>query len=136
MNKFMEKINGKMVPIAQAFDSNRYLDAIKNGFFGVMPFLIIGSFLLIFGNLPIPGYEDFMISTFGSGWNKIFTIPFDATMNIMTLFVLMGISRSLARKYKINDLNSSIASVVAFIILTPFIFSGDASGIPVCVKLL
>ncbi|SEN93478.1 PTS system, cellobiose-specific IIC component [Amphibacillus marinus] len=130
MDKFMASMNKKLIPIAKAFDTNRYLDAIKNGFFGVMPFLIIGSFLLIFGNLPIEGYPEFMQSIFGAGWDSIFNIPFEATMNIMTLFVIMGTAKSLAKHYKINELNASIAAVVAFIILTPFIFAGEESGIP------
>lgn len=130
MNKIMQVMNKQMAPIALAFDRNRYLDAVKNGFYGVMPFLIIGSFLLIFANLPLAGYADFMTGIFGDGWDQFFTIPYDATMSIMTLYVVMGAAKSLAKYYKINELNASISAVVAFIILTPLIFEGDASGIP------
>lgn len=130
MDAFMQTMNKKLAPIARAFDRNRYLDAIKNGFYGVMPFLIIGSFLLIFGNLPINGYEEFMINTFGSGWDRVFTIPYEATMSIMTLFVIMGSAKSLSKFYKVNELNGSIAAVVAFIIVTPFLVSSEATGIP------
>lgn len=130
MDNFMKVMNKKMAPIALAFDRNRYLDAIKNGFYGVMPFLIIGSFLLIFANLPVEGYPEFMAGIFGESWDRVFTIPYDATMNIMTLFVIIGCARSLAKYYNINELNGSISALVAFIILTPFITAGDATGIP------
>ncbi|MDQ0360407.1 PTS sugar transporter subunit IIC [Breznakia pachnodae] len=124
MDNFMKLMNKKLAPIARWFDKNRYLDAIKNGFYGVMPFLIIGSFLLVFANLPIDGYADFMASIFGVGWDRVFTIPFDATMNIMTLYVIFAIARSLASHYKINDINAALSALVAFIILTPFIEDG------------
>lgn len=130
MDALMQTMNKKLAPIAKAFDTNRYLDAIKNGFYGVMPFLILGSFLLIFSNLPITGYPEFMSSTFGSQWDRVFTIPYEATMSIMTLYVIMGSAKSLAKYYKINELNGSIAGVVAFIILTPFLTSGEELGIP------
>ena len=127
MDNFMQLMNKRLAPIARWFDKNRYLDAIKNGFYGVMPFLIIGSFLLVFANLPIEGYSDLMASVFGSGWDRVFTIPFDATMNIMTLYVIFAIARSLANHYQINDINAALSALVAFIILTPFI--ADGTGI-------
>lgn len=130
MDALMQKMNKKLAPIAKAFDTNRYLDAVKNGFYGVMPFLILGSFLLIFSNLPINGYSEFMSSTFGAQWDRIFTIPYEATMSIMTLYVIMGAAKSLSKYYKINELNGSIAAVVSFIILTPFLASGESMGIP------
>ncbi|MFS0660969.1 PTS sugar transporter subunit IIC [Niallia alba] len=131
MDKFMNIMNKKLAPIAKAFDTNRYLDAIKNGFYGVMPFLILGSFLLIFSNLPIGGYPEFMASVFGEKWDRVFTIPYEATMSIMTLYVIMGAAKSLANYYKINTLNASISAVVAFVIATPFLSESEgATGIP------
>lgn len=130
MDALMQTMNKKLAPIAKAFDTNRYLDAIKNGFYGVMPFLILGSFLLIFSNLPINGYSDFMAGLFGASWDRVFTIPYEATMSIMTLYVIMGSAKSLAKFYGVNELNGSIAGVVSFIILTPFISAADANGIP------
>lgn len=43
MDKVMNFLEEKMAPIAYKLDSNRYLTAIKSGFFAAMSILIIGS---------------------------------------------------------------------------------------------
>lgn len=131
MNKFLDVLQEKMGPIAYKLDSNRYLSAIKTGFFGAMPILIIGSVFLLFANLPIPGYADFMASIMGENWTTYFMVPYDMTMNIMTIFVVFGIAKDLAHHYKVDDLAAVVIAVVAFFILTPTIAdTGGANGIP------
>lgn len=131
MDKFLNVLQEKMGPIAFRLNQNRYLSAIKDGFFGAMSLLIIGSIFLLFANLPIPGYADMMAGVFGAEWTQFFMIPYNMTMNIMTLFVIMGIARSLALHYQIDDLAGIIYSVVALLILTPTIANADAAaGIP------
>lgn len=131
MDKFLNILQDKMGPIAFRLNQNRYLSAIKDGFFGAMSLLIVGSIFLLFANLPIPGYADMMAGIFGAGWTQFFMIPFDMTMNIMTLFVIMGIARSLAMHYQIDDLAAIIYAVVSLLILTPTITNADgAAGIP------
>ena len=44
MDRFMDKIGDAIAPIAQKMTANRYLSAIKEGFFGSTPILIAGSF--------------------------------------------------------------------------------------------
>ncbi len=131
MDKFLYVLQEKMGPIAYKLDSNRYLSAIKTGFFGAMPILIIGSVFLLFANLPIPGYADFMASIMGENWTTYFMVPYDMTMNIMTIFVVFGIAKDLAHHYKVDDLAAVVIAVVAFFILTPTIAdTGGANGIP------
>lgn len=131
MDKFLDVLQEKMGPIAYKLDSNRYLSAIKTGFFGAMPILIIGSVFLLFANLPIPGYADFMASIMGENWTTYFMVPYDMTMNIMTIFVVFGIAKDLAHHYKVDDLAAVVIAVVAFFILTPTIAdTGGANGIP------
>ena len=85
-----------------------------------MSFLIIGSIFLLFANMPINGYPEFMAKILGEGWKQYFLVPFFASMNIMTLYVVIGISRSLAESYDMNQEASVIGILVAFLILTPF----------------
>lgn len=120
MNKFLDTLEEKLVPIATKLDQNRYLSAVKDGFFAVMSFLIIGSIFLLFANMPINGYPEFMAKILGEGWKQYFLVPFFASMNIMTLYVVIGISRSLAESYDMNQEASVIGTLVAFLILTPF----------------
>ena len=40
MNSFFDKMGEKLMPFASKVSANRYLNAIKEGFFGVMPVII------------------------------------------------------------------------------------------------
>ncbi|CZQ90947.1 phosphotransferase system eiic [Trichococcus palustris] len=131
MDKFLDVLQEKLGPIAYKLNANRYLSAIKEGFFGAMSLLIIGSMFLLFANLPIPGYADFMAGIFGADWTQFFMVPYNMTMNIMTIFVMIGIARDLCKTYELDDLAGIIYSLVGFLILTPSILSTDnAAGIP------
>lgn len=132
MQKFIEMLENKMVPVAVKLDGNRYITAIKDGFFGVMSLLIIGSFFLLLGNIPVAGYADFMASWLGENWKSYFNVPYDITMNIMTLYVIIAMSRSLARTYKLDSISAISSALVAFLLLTPFVELKDGGfGIPI-----
>ncbi len=121
----------KLVPIAYKLDQNRYISAIKAGFFGAMSILILGSLFLLVANLPIPGYPELMASILGENWTTYFMVPYQMTMDIMTPFVMVGMAKSLAVSYKVDDVAAIIMSLVGFLILTPTIINADgASGIP------
>ena len=132
MDGFLNKLESVMGPIAIKLDQNKYLTAIKDGFFGVTSILIVGSIFLLFSSLPIPGYPEFMAGIFGDNWAQFFLIPYEWTMNVMNLYVVIGMARSLAKQYKVDDLGAMIVSLVALLIVTPAIADVDgASGIPV-----
>lgn len=132
MQKILEALEDKMAPIAMRLDNNRYITAIKDGFFGVMSLLIIGSFFLLLANLPITGYAEFMASFLGANWKTYFTVPYDVTMNIMTIYVVIAMSRSLAKTYKLDSIASIMSAVVAFLLLTPTLeFKDGGFGIPI-----
>lgn len=119
MDKFLDGLQEKLGPIALKLNENKYLGAIRDGFMGAMSLLILGSLFLLFANLPIPGYADLMANTFGNDWAVFFNVPYDVTMNIMTLFVIIGLSRSLAKSNGIDDLGAVLWALIGFLILTP-----------------
>lgn len=132
MDGLLNKMETTMAPIALKLDQNKYLTAVKDGFFGVTSILIVGSIFLLFSSLPIPGYPEFMAGIFGDNWAQFFLIPYDWTMNVMNLYVVIGMARSLSKQYKVDDLGAIIVSLVALLIVTPAIVDVDgASGIPV-----
>lgn len=132
MDGFLNKMESVMAPIALKLDQNKYLTAVKDGFFGVTSILIVGSIFLLFSSLPIPGYPEFMAGLFGDNWAQFFLIPYNWTMNVMNLYVVIGMARSLAKQYKVDDLGAIIVSLVALLIVTPQLTDADgAGGIPV-----
>ena len=120
MSKFMDTVEDKLMPIAEKLGTNKYLLAIRDGFMLAMPLLIIGAMSLLLAYLPIPGYEKFMAGIFGKDWTNFFLVPYHATMAIMTIFVIIGISYSLCKHYEIEGISTAAISLTAFLILTPF----------------
>lgn len=129
----MKLLEAKLVPVARKLDQNRYLTAIKDGFFAVMPLLIIGSMFLLIPNIPSEAYQNFMASKLGEDWSKYILIPFDATMNLMTIFVMIGMAKSLGRSFDIDDVTSIVTALVGFLILTPMteLINDGGQGLPV-----
>src|SRR5665647_983107 len=116
MSKIMDSIEDKLMPVAEKLATNRYLLAIRDGFMLAMPLLIIGAMSLLFAYLPITGYESFMAKIFGASWQDFFMVPYHATMAIMTVFVVMGISNSLSKHYNIEGISTAVISLTSFLI--------------------
>ncbi|APX72962.1 PTS sugar transporter subunit IIC [Companilactobacillus allii] len=133
MQKLMSIFESKMTPIAVKLDQNRYLSAIKNAFMAAMPLLIVGSFFLLFAYMPIDAYSNFMTHTFGKTWQNLFLAPNDVTMNMMSIYVIIGIANELAKSYKIDRISSIFSALAAFFVVTPlskFVDTDLGTGIP------
>ncbi|MDX8336118.1 PTS cellobiose transporter subunit IIC [Candidatus Cetobacterium colombiensis] len=122
MNNFMNFMEEKLMPIAAKVGQNRYLNAIKDGFVYTMPFLIIGSFILLMVNLPftdpntalyIESYAKFMGEFKGD-----LVQPFYVSMGIMSLFVSYGIGMSLSNSYALNSTTGGFLSMYAFLLVS------------------
>lgn len=120
MNNFNELMERKILPLAMKIEGNDYLSAIKDGFIRIMPFLIIGSFFLLIANLPIPGYNEFIIRCFGEKFIGRLNYVLDATYSIMALLVVVSTSVSLAKRWQLNEISCALISLVSFLIVTPF----------------
>lgn len=120
MNKFTKFLEEKFLPIAGRLAAQKHLESLKDGIILTMPFIIIGSFFLILGFLPIPGYEDFMANVFGDQWLTKLMYPVSATFDLMALFAAFGIAYRLAEKYGLDSLTSGAISLSAFLLATPF----------------
>lgn len=71
--------------------------AIRQGLILTIPVLLIGSFSLIFLNLPLPGYDGFLASV---PWFKnLFDVSYAATLGIFSLYVSVAIALRYAHAY-------------------------------------
>ena len=128
MSKKENVLEEKIMPVADKIANNRYLLAIRDGFMLAMPLLIIGAMSLLIEELPIAGYGDFMAGIFGKHWGDFFLVPYHASMAIMTIFVIIGISNSLSKHYEQDGLSCAVISLVSFFVLTPFVTSFTPEG--------
>lgn len=124
----MDKFEDKVMPVADKIANNRYLMAIRDGFMLAMPLLIIGAISCLIAYFPSEGFTNFMTGLFGSQWTDFFTIPYHASMAIMTLFVIIGIANSLSEHYGQDGLSTAVIALVCFFVLTPFVTAFTPEG--------
>ncbi|MFT8527926.1 MAG: PTS transporter subunit EIIC, partial [Oenococcus sp.] len=130
MEKFMQSFQTRMSKIAIKLDGNRYLSAIKNAFIAAMPILIVGSFFILLANLPIPAYAGFMRGIFGTGWQRIFNIPYNISMNLMSIYIVVEVANEMAGSYHLNKISAIFSAMAAFFVVTPmYTFKNGTLGI-------
>ncbi|MHB9145757.1 MAG: PTS cellobiose transporter subunit IIC [Symbiobacteriia bacterium] len=115
MQKFINWLEKHFMPFAGRVAEQRHLQAVRDGLIVTMPFLIIGSFFLIFAFPPVPALAEMVKPYMG---NLLLIV--DSTFGIMALLATFGIGYSLAQKYKIDPVSGGAMSLVAFMVATPF----------------
>lgn len=114
MNRFFEKMDEKLMPLASKITSNRYLQALRDGMVLSMPLLIVGSMLLVVTEFPIQGYQDFMAGLFGEGWKWFSDAGVSASIGLIAIFSIIGISSALAKYYGEDSTVASVLSLAAY----------------------
>ncbi len=122
MKKFYEFSDRYLLPFANKLANNRYLSSIKDGFVFAMPFLIVGSFLLLLISLPLRDPEIFLyqkwyddlMSAHRTKWLQ----PFFVSMGLTSFFVVFGIGASLSEKYNLNKITGALLSIFTFFLLS------------------
>lgn len=72
--------------------SNRMLIAVRRGLICMMPLFLIGALAILFANLPIAIYQDFMNRLWGDNWRTFLLAVQQGTTQITSLGSLLAIS--------------------------------------------
>lgn len=121
-----QKIKGfmlnKVQPIANKFEKEPHITAIKNGFIVTLPFLIMGSFMMI---LLIPPYSPDTTSSFGMAWLNLadrfgpsLWRIYQMSFNSIALFASATIAYYLAKEYNMQPIHSAILSLMSFLLIS------------------
>lgn len=137
MDKFFNKLEEKLMPIANFFGTQRHLLAMRDGIVSVIPFTIIGSVFLVLACPPVTpdklpgiiGLDQILLAWYNwaTANSGILFAPFEATMGIMGLFICFATAYSLAKSYDKKALNYSIATVALFILVVSPVTNGAIS---------
>lgn len=110
-----------IAPLAAKIGNQAHVRAMRDGFIVAMPFIIVGSFILIFA---FPPFDKETQNTFGRAWldfagNHFETImlPFSMSMGIMAIFVSIGVAYSLAKSYQMDGITSGALSLMCFLLV-------------------
>ncbi|MEG0258472.1 MAG: PTS sugar transporter subunit IIC [Lysinibacillus sp.] len=126
MFKFLEE---KFVPVAARIGSQRHLVAIRDGFIAIMPLTIVGSFAVLFNNLPIKFYQNFMDSIWDHAtWTQWGGNMWNATFGILSILLAFSIAYNLAKSYEKDGLSAGVIGVSAYMTFGTF-GAGGISGL-------
>ncbi|NMA74992.1 MAG: PTS sugar transporter subunit IIC [Bacteroidales bacterium] len=113
MEKFMRKLEEKLLPVATKISNQRHMAAIRKGIVATMPLIIVGSFFTILLNIPIDSVAE-KINEF----RPILDIPFRFTFGLLALYSTFTIGATLAESYNLDTKTAGILSVLGFVIST------------------
>lgn len=120
MKRFLDWLERVLTPMARVIGENKYLIAIRDGFLLSTPLLIVGSLFLLIANFPLPQWDNWMSTIFGSDWASHMSTPASASFDVMTILAVAGIGYSLARQFDEDAMQAAVVSLVAFFIVTPY----------------
>lgn len=120
MNKFLDSISDKLLPVANKLASNRYLSILRDAFMLAFPLTMFGSIVVVICNLP------FLNDEMKAILNELLGSGQSATMSIMTVFVTFGIGYYLSKSYGVEGIFWGAISFASFLILTPFFVTSDS----------
>ncbi len=120
-NAFFDFIENKISPIAAQAGTQRHIMAVRDGFIGAMPFMIVGSFLLVFAFPPFSPDTTFFLGQWWNAMSKAYfneiMTPFNMSMGIMACYISAGIAYNLAQSYKLDAFPCAMLSLMTFLLI-------------------
>ncbi|MDP8162164.1 PTS sugar transporter subunit IIC [Phocoenobacter skyensis] len=127
--RFIAFMNEKVAPTAKRMENQPHISAIRDGFIVVLPFLIVGSFIMI---LLIPPFDENTTNSFGQAWWSFAHWAsdygwrfFQMSFNAISLFTAASIAYNLAKAYKREPLPAAFLSVMAFLLVAAPVQNGQ-----------
>ena len=116
MDKLINVLEKKLMPIANKISSIKFLNALGKSFQLLLPIIIIGSFACLGAYIDIPAWTSFIEAT---GLVNIFNTLFFVTMKLIGFYLLLVLPYQYGKELEINRISAVIISVMVFLILTP-----------------
>lgn len=113
MQKFLKWIETRLMPPMTKIGMQRHMFAIRNGVISTLSLILIGSFIMVFANFPIPAVAEWLAPHTAN-----LTIPFRITMGLMAIYASFAMGDSLAKSYDLDGVTGGVLSLAAFLTLT------------------
>ena len=118
-------IEQSITPLAGRLGQQKYVIAIRDGFTAALPFMIIGSFMLVFIFPPFSadttiGFARAWLD-FSQTYRAQLMLPFNLSMGVMTFFISVGVGASLGRQFNLDPVMTGLLAFMAFLLVAaPF----------------
>lgn len=127
MDEFLNKLEKRLLPIAEKLNNQPYLAALRDGFIAIMPLMLIGAFALMINNVFLNYGEGSLFQTlfgfeaipndslppFVQWLQEICVIAANATLSIAALVVTFTISYSFTERKGYKPLEAGVIAVAA-----------------------
>jgi len=130
-DKMVTMIEDTVTPLAAKLGQQKYITSIRDGFIAALPFMIVGSFMLVFIFPPFDpetkwGFARAWLD-FAKTYQNQLLLPFQLSMGVMTLFISVGVAASLGRHYKLDPITTGLLSLMSFLLVAAPIKDGAIS---------
>ncbi|VYU34330.1 PTS sugar transporter subunit IIC [Clostridium tertium] len=124
MDKFVNKLEKHLGPIAAKVERQRHVQSIKNGMMSLISILMVGSFTLVISAIGqlFPdgsGVKEFFVNN-----ADILNIPFNFTFGLLALYCAITISYNHAKQLNIPIAHGVLGGVLATLMLNIKIVDG------------
>lgn len=118
MQKFMDKMESILTPLAEKVGGNRLLKAISTAFNMIMPIIIIGAIFSLVSTLQIGAYQTFLTDT---GIGSILSLVSKFTTDMLAVYVAFTAAYAYVRNEGMNAdaVPAGLLSLLSFMIMTP-----------------
>ena len=130
-DKMVTMIEDTVTPLAAKLGQQKYITSIRDGFIAALPFMIVGSFMLVFIFPPFDpetkwGFARAWLD-FAKTYQNQLLLPFQLSMGVMTLFISVGVAASLGRHYKLDPITTGLLSLMSFLLVAAPMKDGSIS---------
>jgi PTS system cellobiose-specific IIC component len=125
---FLTKLQDCLTPVATKLDREKHIIALKNGLMLVIPATIIGGIFLILASPPISAtnvtgtniFLQFMLAwkSWANTYSSFLMLPYNLTMGLLGIYTLIGVSYFYAKECKLNTLNTSLSSLIVYLVVS------------------
>lgn len=119
----------KMLRFTYRLERNPVFASIKRGLLLLTPVLIVGAVALMLRNLPVPAFQQWILGAGGGLVYGALGFIYDATIGIMSLCLLCGISYSYAATLPGSDKTFCLVAVMVSLGSFFILFSVQSGGV-------
>lgn len=125
MSKY-DNIGDKIINSVMKFVNLKAVVALKEGVMYTLPITIIGSVFLLFSQLPIPAFNNWMANNFGKNWTDPLLQAYNSSFNILALIAVFTIAYNYSKHEGYEAVPAGILAEIVFLItLNQFTLTPD-----------
>lgn len=119
MKKISNLLEERLLPIAIKISSNHYISSLRDGFAATMPAMIIGSFLTLLLNFPVPAVAEFLTEILGESWKIFINGIYNATIPLISMLATISITYFLTKKLKGDVISTIVVNMMLYFMFLP-----------------